>query len=257
MLALCRYGEIFLKGNNRSFFERALVKSILRNVNSKVRSVRNRIFVTTENPDELRTVFGLTSFSPATPVSTDLTEIMSVALSLLKNRTFSTFAVRTQRLTKQGKQSNEINALVGDAIAKATAARVDLNNADITVGIEIIDDKAYVFTDRIQCPGGLPYGVSGTVYVRMDDEYAELAALLMMKRGCAIFGIGTKKETPVLRRYHSDFAHLNISSNDTLVPIVRGLLSEDFNTSKISFYPLIGMTEQDVEQRLAAYARIC
>src|SRR3989344_771978 len=120
MLALCRYGEIFLKGNNRSFFERALVASILRNVNSKVRSVRNRILVTTENPDKLRTIFGLTSFSPAIPVSTDLNEIIPTALSLLKNRKFSTFAVRAQRLTKQGMPSNEINAQVGDAICKAT-----------------------------------------------------------------------------------------------------------------------------------------
>ena len=99
--------------------------------------------------------------------------------------------------------------------------------------------------------------MSGTVNIFMDDTYAELAALLMIKRGCAVLGIGTKKETPVLSRYNSDFKCLNISLDNTSNPIVRGLLSEAFNSSKQSFYPLIGMTEQDAQQRLAAYARIC
>ena len=103
--------------------------------------------------------------------------------------------------------------------------------------------------------------MSGTVTVWMDDPYAELAAILMMKRGCTIVGAGTQqRSTPVLQQYH-DYSYSNIHLEKIKGPIVRGLLSEDnsinFNSLQSSIlYPLIGMTEQEVKQRMTDYARV-
>ena len=261
MMLICRYGEIFLKGSNRSLFERALIKSIIQRCEAKVTAVRNRMVVQTDNPNKLRTIFGLTSFSHAVKLPADIQQISATALSLLAGRKFSTFCIRTQTLTKTGPRSIDVNIAVGDAVRTSTGARVDLNNADITVGIEIIDDSAYVFIDKIKCPGGLPYGVSGAVTVWMDDRYAELAALLMMKRGCTVGGAGTKlKHMPTLQQYNSKFTYSiysNTQFDKTDCPVVRSLLSEDFNNiNHSSLYPLIGMTVQDVQQSLEEYARV-
>jgi len=257
MTIICRYGEIFLKGLNRPQFERALVTQIKRKLGSgTVRSVRNRIFVDGCDAQKLQTVFGLSSLSSAIAVPIELDEIAKAALSLLLERKFTTFCIAAQRITKTGGYSSaELNIAIGDAIRKATNGTVNLDNPDVTIGIEIINDTAYVFTERLTGPGGLPVGVSGMVTVWMDDPYAELAALLMCKRGCTVRGAGTvQRKFPILSNYISDFDYV-AAPFESFSPIVRGTLApEGFNIAEL--YPLIGMTADDADERLSYYAHL-
>lgn len=198
MVIICRYGEIFLKGKNRVFFERALVGNIRafmkkHGASGTIHSVRNRIFIESSTSlPFLRHVFGITSFSQATKACIDVQKIADVACALLEQRTghFSSFRVSCQRLTKTNPLTSlEINQQVGGLLCQRLGKHVSLSAPDVDIGVEIIHDAAYVFIDTTSGPSGLPVGVSGTVAVLFDCPEAETAALLMMKRGCHVVGI--------------------------------------------------------------------
>ncbi len=281
MVVLCRYGEIFLKGGNRSFFERLLVSSITAfmerdHVPGQVLSLRNRIVIETDDYCRfLSRVFGIISFSPVVrtpfnPQFPQLDQIVDAAVSLLSSRSFSSFKVRAQRLTPAGQLSSiQINERVGAALVERFGVRVDLEEPSITVGIEIIDEYAYVFVDTCPGPGGLPVGVSGTVIVLMDERYAELSALLMMKRGCEVVGAGNKvREFSILDFFiPSGFRFIPLHSGlvlDTIAQSVGALAlvasshvrDISLNTQLPILNPLAGMNEEEAASKLHEYESI-
>ncbi|MFC1800761.1 THUMP domain-containing protein, partial [Nanoarchaeota archaeon] len=187
-MIIIRYSEIGLKGKNRFFFEKKLVSNIkycLKQNNiefSKVTKPRGRIMVHTDKTCQmLKNVFGISSVSHTKEFLTydDLKQSLPTIPS--KN----SFRVSTQRLDKNFKMtSQEVNRELGALIQEKTNAKVDLKNADITVGIEIIENQFYLYTKTIAGYGGLPLGTEGKVYVLVEDETSLLAAWLVMKRGC-------------------------------------------------------------------------
>lgn len=197
MVVICRYGELFLKGDNRSFFEDTLVQNIRsfmdkHHITGKICAIRNRILIETNEPCPfLSFVFGLTSYSMAQRAEPNLVSLAVSACRLLQSHQFSSFRVAAQRLAKNYPfTSHDINVFVGDAVVDAFHTAVDLEHPDIAVGIELMDDTAYVFLDTSAAPGGLPVGVSGEVAVLFDCPEAEFAALFMMKRGCTPIAVG-------------------------------------------------------------------
>lgn len=193
---LIRYGEIALKGLNRPYFEKLLVHNIKdclakssKSYDSIIR-VRGRIIIlSSDDCSVLKHVFGIISLSPATQVPFE--EVNKTALECY---TSGTFRVSAQRLTKDtAESSQDINIKVGSFIAENTKAKVNLNNPDVDIGIEIIADHAYVFNKKIAAVGGLPLGCEGKVAVILDDEDSVKAAYLMMKRGCKIVLIEKNK----------------------------------------------------------------
>ena len=146
MVLIARYGEIFLKGKNRLDFEKKLVGNIKKMFDVQVARKRNRLLV--GDGADLSRVFGLISYSPAIEVSLDLEEIKEKVLNLIKNKEFETFAIATKRMGANLKlTSKEINEQIGEFVLKNLNKKVDLSQPDLTVGIEFIDDKAYVFTE--------------------------------------------------------------------------------------------------------------
>jgi thiamine biosynthesis protein ThiI len=59
----------------------------------------------------------------------------------------------------------KMNEDVGAAILEATGKMVNLNHPDKTCFIDIVDGKAFVYTERFNGQSGLPVGVSGKVNV--------------------------------------------------------------------------------------------
>jgi adenylyl- and sulfurtransferase ThiI len=188
MTTIVRYAEIGLKGKNRVSFEKRLVENIekcLKHYNivfEKITRPRGRILVHTDDScKQLSLVFGIASFSNA-KVFDSFDEIADFAASLVKGKTF---CVRCQRLDKSySKNSSEVEREIGAKIVEKTGAKVKLKNPDIEVGIEIIDGKLYVFTEKNRGLGGMPVGSQGKVVVFVDKPEANIAGLLMMKRGC-------------------------------------------------------------------------
>jgi tRNA(Ser,Leu) C12 N-acetylase TAN1 len=283
MVVLCRYGEIFLKGKNRPSFEHALVRNIhghlkKQGIFARILMKRNRLLIEGEVGDcsFLKRVFGLVSFSVAERVELVGEKIVEMVLRLIENENPHSFKINTQRTTKTGKlNSVQLNELVGAIIVGKRGWKVNLTNPDLIVGIEVIDNYAYVFTQRENCVGGLPVGVSGKVGVDMDHKYSELAALLMMKRGCGIFGLSKKIEAKsdflLMAPFLLNECKLFPIKDETFLPMeetmnqrkVAARVSaslepiEKINNNQFILTPLIGKTVQECDELVRYYEGFC
>lgn len=191
---LIHYGEIGLKGKNRGFFEKKLVENIRSLSGLRARRVTGRIEADwpSENPDAalktLSNIFGISSYSPAVAITTDLAAIKKGALDLIKRERGKTFKAETKRSYKQfALNSMEISRELGAHILKNTDLKVDVKTPDIILSAEVLKNKTYIYTRRIDGPGGLPVGVSGKMLVLISGGIdSPAAAYLMMKRGASL-----------------------------------------------------------------------
>ncbi len=207
---IVRYGEIALKGQNRSEFESQLVRNIraclkANNVPfAEIKKVRGRILVYSRDKCNcLAYVFGIVSFSPAVEVEADIEKIKQEAIKHYSN---GTFRVTAHRLEKLLANSLELNREIGAFVADKTNAKVNLKSPDVEIGIELFNSMAYVFNETVKGAGGLPVGVTGKVAVLAEDKDAVKAALLMMKRGCEVV-IVTKADIDIedIKKYACGF----------------------------------------------------
>ncbi|ACJ16341.1 Hypothetical thiI [Thermococcus onnurineus NA1] len=195
-MILVRYGEIAVKGGKRREFERRLVENILaalerKGIKAKARLIRGRILI--EAPDEAAEIIakvpGVVSVSPAREMNYE--EVPDYLKEALKGLNPRSFKVETQRLDKAFlKTSVEVNREIGAFIVREFGWKVDLENPELTIGIEIIKGKAYVFFEKIKGVGGLPVGTQGKVVVLLSGGIdSPVAAFLMMKRGAEIIAV--------------------------------------------------------------------
>ena len=200
-LILTRYGEIGVKGKNKAWFIRILRRNIKEcltqnGIEAQVRKRGQRVYVETDQVKAalkaLSYVFGVTSYSPVSEVEADIEVIKDEALRLSLAAGLGatkSFRIRAKRVTKDFHlTSPEIDRLVGGHVKVATDAKVDLSNtADVTVYIELIRDKALLYTQKIGGAGGLPLGTEGKVVALISGGIdSPVAAWLMMKRGCEV-----------------------------------------------------------------------
>ena len=203
-LLLLRYGELALKGQNRRLFVRRLRRNIrdclrTHNLEGTVRSVGQRIYVETDDAhaaaEPLGRVFGLVSVSPVESAPLNLDQITKQAIEQAEEAGLTrdrSFRVQTRRANKSFPlNSPQVNQHVGAAIVERFGAPVDLSReADITVGIEITDREALIYSRVIPAPGGLPLGTQGRVVVLISGGIdSPVAAWLMMKRGCTVIPV--------------------------------------------------------------------
>ena len=204
--AIVHYHELALKGRNRDYFEQRLDRNIqlaLRGLRiSRVENLRSRIRVMLP-PDandaiireRLARVCGVANFSLARAVPLNLAEPNLEALSAaiideLQAKSFSSFRVTAKRADKRlPLTSMDVERLVGEAIHERMGKPVSLKEPDLTVYIELLSRDAYFSVEKIQGPGGMPVGVSGTVACLISGGIdSPVAAYRMIKRGCrAVF----------------------------------------------------------------------
>ncbi len=204
---LIRFGEIGLKGNNRSFFVNRLmtnIKKALRNIgNFQIEKTYGRIYIFPEDNTEniiekLKMVPGIVSISPARISSLDFQEIQETALEVFKDAVSqypTSFKVETHRANKKYPlKSPEINRELGGYILQnininddEDRLSVDVHNPEHLVKIEIRKDNVYIFTRVIPGPGGLPVGSSGKGLLLLSGGIdSPVAGWLGLKRGMAI-----------------------------------------------------------------------
>jgi len=201
---ICHYHEIALKGKNRKFFERQLVKNIKMSLPEgsfeSVRRISGRILVKLSDKGKglrekmeaaLKNVFGIVYFAFAYTCDQDIESIKKKAAERLKGKGFKSFRVTTKRSKKDFPlNSQEVNEEVGAFIVEKTKKDVDLENFDINVFIEIVEDFSFLYLEEIEGPGGLPVGSSGKVGVLLSGGIdSPVAAYLAMKRGANVFFI--------------------------------------------------------------------
>ncbi|MBO8174244.1 MAG: tRNA 4-thiouridine(8) synthase ThiI [Thermococcus sp.] len=195
-MILVRYGEIAVKRGRRREFERKLMENILatlrrKGIEAKAELIRGRILV--DAPDEAAKIIakvpGVVSVSPAREMSYE--EVPNYLREALKGLNPKSFKVETQRLDKTFlKTSVDVNREIGAFIVREFGWKVDLENPELTIGIEIIKKKAYVFFEKIKGVGGLPVSTQGKVVALLSGGIdSPVAAFLMMKRGAEIIAV--------------------------------------------------------------------
>lgn len=212
-LILLRYGEIALKGQNRTYFFRKLRRNVRQclksnNIEGKVWQEGQRIYLETSQVkaaiEAVQRVFGLVSLSPVQVVPLDrVTDNSRPSLDAIAQQATAmaqrigldetyTYRVKARRADKSFPYiSPEIEREVGAAIGVATGAQPDLSKkAKVEIGIEVQPGRALVFGETIAGPGGLPLGSQGRVVALLSSGIdSPVAAWLMMKRGCGVIPV--------------------------------------------------------------------
>ncbi len=207
MLIVCHYGEIALKGGNRKLFEEKLVENIKKSLKNKgivfdyVKRISGRILVKlsetrrsalceiyvgqTSVEMDLKKVFGISYFAFAKQAEQDIENIKNKAIEILKIEKFESFKVETKRGNKNfNLTSQQINEQLGEAVMEGLDKKVDLHNPDIILYVEITEKYAFLYTKKIEGPGGLPLGVSSKAVCLISGGIdSPVASYLMMKRG--------------------------------------------------------------------------
>lgn len=197
---LIRFGEIFLKGNNRKYFEDLLINNIkaaLKPLKYTFLRSQGRYFVEDfENADEiterLKKVFGLHSVSPALKVKTDKETLFEAAVKM--SPMSGKFRVTVKRADKRLPfTSAEMAGNIGGALLRASGGRlkVDLFDYDFDLNVDIRDNGySYLFYDKILCAGGLPVGCSGSGMLLLSGGIdSPVAGWLMAKRGVRLHAV--------------------------------------------------------------------
>lgn len=198
-LILIRYGELALKSAPvRREFERQLRHNILdlfvaEGLLGRLRADHGHLYAEVQDaPAAIRVlcrVFGVTSVSRVEEVPTDRAvmreRLLVLAEPLLKPG--NSFAVRARRTGTHPFTSQELASDLGSDVMERfgdRALRVDLEEPDVELFVEVRGPRTYLYRDRASGPGGLPLGVAGRVAALVDGPRGALGAFLMMKRGC-------------------------------------------------------------------------
>lgn len=199
---LVRYGEIGLKGDNRSFFESILLRNMRRALqtidHADVYIDSGRILVKVSNNENeimsrLSRVFGIVSMSPVIKVDADMDQFFDVGKQLLENAVDAkTLRVDCRRADKRFPiTSPEVCRILGARFLEALPGfRVDLHKPDINVHVEIRSGNSLIFSDTIPGPGGMPVGCSGNGLLLLSGGLdSPVAGWMSMKRGIKISAI--------------------------------------------------------------------
>jgi len=195
-LLLVRYGEIFLKGLNRPYFIRALVRKIryaVRGMGADVHVHDGRIFVRGFSDldtviDRVTRVFGVHSVSPAVEMpKEDFDALCDQAIAMTKDLK-GTFKVNARRSDKRyPMNSMAINEEVGYRILNANPElKVDVHHPDYLMNIEI-RDMAYLYVKVVPAVGGMPVGTNGNATLLLSGGIdSPVAGWMIAKRGVQI-----------------------------------------------------------------------
>jgi tRNA uracil 4-sulfurtransferase len=275
---IVRYAELGLKGKNRAYFEKLLVrniKSCLKRcaiIFDRVYRVRGRIIVTgsDQDPRPLMKVFGISSISKALVVERKMETIIEASMKLASEKSFESFRVTSQRLDKNFPfDSSYINRTVGEAIFEGLHKKVDLKNPELNLHIEIVDN-AYLFTDKLDGFRGLPVGCQGRVVCLLEGPYANLASILVMRRGCFVsliskelrdishielFNLGDKTRFELIKDYSEiDSFVERIRAKAVVVPdTLDGI--KDYGIKCLVLRPLIAYNKEELEKLNKTYFR--
>jgi len=201
---LCHYGEIGLKGKNRSYFEKKLQSNIRStfqlfhpNGLESVDRLFGRLVIRLSESGQsdlssieqsLKKVCGIVYFAPAININPEIEEITTNAVAIMDDGKKTSFRVTARRTDKNfPKSSQKINEEVGAAILEKTGKTVNLGFPDKTCFIDVVDGEAFVYTEKISGQGGLPVGVSGKIMSLLSGGIdSPVASYYAMKRGATV-----------------------------------------------------------------------
>ncbi len=239
---LVRYGDIGTKSEPvRSRMINVLRQRIVDRLEyddleySKVRTMPGRILVENVESEAVEAVAETPGVASASPAKKTTPEIEVLRREASQIEVGHSFGVDTRRSGQHGFDSEEVNREVGAAVEEATGAKVDLDDPDTWINIDIRDEEAFIFTETVQGTSGIPVGSSNTLTALISGGIdSPVAAHEVMKRGCDI--------KPVY------FYNRPVSAEDHLMRFEASLKKlERFHPSKDWSYYVVDMEEVNKE----------
>ncbi len=200
---LCKFGEIVLKGANRSGFESMLTRELRRRASHfgafRVESAQSTVYIEPKDDmadidglyESVLQVFGIVGVTRAAVAEKTMESIKEVAARYLPpllsgKRTFRVDAKRSDKNFPL--KSPEIAAEIGGVLlANVRGLRVDLHNPEAMVRVEVRDHAAYIHADQQKGAGGMPLRSAGRGLLLLSGGIdSPVAGFMMAKRGLEI-----------------------------------------------------------------------
>ena len=205
---LCKYGEVILKGANRSDFEAKMLKQLHQRArrvgNYKVFYSQSTVYIeplddeAIDNIDEMvyqaKHVFGFVGVSRAFACEKNMDTILDVVRNELAPRLYGykTFKAEAKRSDKKFPMTSpDISAEVGGVVLSSVKGiKVDVKNPEVVVRVEIRENEAYIHAGQEKGAGGIPYGSSGRGLLLLSGGIdSPVAGFMMAKRGVQLEAI--------------------------------------------------------------------
>lgn len=241
-LIMIKYGELTTKKANRKTFINILNNNILKVLHGysvNIKKDRVRMYIEcdendiTEITEKLQKIFGLHSIVICHKVNTNIDEISSKVLELLKNTKFKTFKINTKRADKKFPiPSMEFNNKMGGVVLKNTDLKVDVHTPDVLVNIEIRHEGTFIYTNEIQGIGGYPVGIQGKGLLMLSGGIdSPVAGYLSLKRGVELECL-----------YFESPPHTSIEAKNKVIKLAS-IIDEYSGNIKVNIVPFTKLQE--------------
>ena len=241
---IVRYGELFLKGKNKHYFENTLLNNIkhaLKDIKCNIYKISARIIVNKYDEDaeqniinQLSKIFGIYSISPAVTLPTQQTEIETYISSLKFSE--KTFRLRVNRADKTFPiNSLDYERMLGGIVLKSNNhLKVNLTTPELTVSVDIRENgETFIFTKNIKGAGGMPSGTSGTAMLLLSGGIdSPVAAYQIAKRGVTIEAV----------HFHS-FPYTSEQAKEKVITLAK-ILSQYTGHIKLHIVPFTKIQEE-------------
>jgi len=202
---LVRHGDVNTKSNTvKRYMEGLLVENLEalladRSIPGEVERRWNRPLVHTSEDavadatDAVTDAFGVVSASPALTVSTEKARIIEAleetARACYDGGTFAVDARRADKTLPYDSEdlAREGGAAIWEAVEDDFEPEVDLDDPDLTFGVEVREDLTFIYLETVPGPGGLPLGSQEPVIALVSGGIdSPVAAYEMMRRGSPV-----------------------------------------------------------------------
>lgn len=237
-VVMIRYGEIFLKGDNRAYFENLLLKNIrgtLSPLPCKLEKIQGRLILTgfteEDKPEilkRLQGVFGIYSISDGIRFASDLEQMKRFSPDFIYGQSFRFTVNRADK--RFPKPSMEVAKELGAYILSLRPElKVDLHQPECTVYLDIREDgNTYLFSRTLECQRGMPYGCSGKGLLLLSGGIdSPVAGYAMARRGMKVEAL----------HFHS-FPYTSAQAREKvldLARILKGYCGGEMKVSIVSF----------------------
>ena len=230
-IILCKYGEIALKGANRSSFESLLCRELKYRLAGigKFNVVRAQSTIRIEpkegfEPDTeafdaaynvATHTFGIIAVCRCAATEKNMKDISDLSLIYLADtlRNVKTFKVETKRADKRFPlRSGDVSAELGAVLLQNFPhLRVNVHEPDVIVKCEIREDSAYISAGQVHAAGGMPVGSNGKGLLLLSGGIdSPVAGWMMGKRGVKLEAV-----------YFEAFPYTSIQAREKVIELAR------------------------------------
>ena len=137
--------------------------------------------------------------------------------------------------------SPQIEREVGGRIKEARGWRVDLDDAELTIHLEMLTDHAFYFFGKEPGAGGLPTGTGGRVACLLSGGIdSPVAAYRMMRRGCAVTFVHFHSYPILSRASQEKVRELVAAADDVAAAVAAATSCRSASCSSRSCWPCPG-----------------